>query len=270
MNDLRYFADGAEITGGPVDGLCLHTQVRAGELWITTDPLPPDAGPGGVDALARALSTLATEASGVGARAAHWETDEPEATVEAVATRAGLAEVREILQLRRTLPLPSSIVGPTLVAAVRGIRPGTADEEAWVTCNNRAFADHPDQGQKTVEDLHDAMAEPWFDRTDLLVLDGSPPVSLGGRLDGFCWTRVHPATDDEPARGEIYVIGVDPSVAGRGLGRALVVAGLEHLTGAGLAHALLYVDADNTRALGLYDVLGFSRHSTRWVRSRRA
>ena len=45
-----------------------------------------------------------------------------------------------------------------------------------------------------------------------------------GRLAGFCWTKVH--DDEEPPLGEIYVIAVDPDFVGRGLGRALTVAGL--------------------------------------------
>jgi mycothiol synthase len=112
------------------------------------------------------------------------------------------------------------------------------------------------------------MAAPWFDATGFLLLDGDPPVDAGGRLDGFCWTKVHPASATGSAAGEIYVIGVDPDAGGRGLGRALVRAGLDHLAGRGLGRALLYVDADNQPARRLYDRLGFTTAGTRRVRSR--
>ena len=56
----------------------------------------------------------------------------------------------------------------------------------------------------------------------------------------------------------MYVVGVDPDTRGHGLGRALTLAGLHHLREQGLSSALLYVDADNTAAIGLYRSLGFA------------
>ena len=58
---------------------------------------------------------------------------------------------------------------------------------------------------------------------------GSIPMGFllawdGERLAGFCWTKVH---DD--GRGEIYILAVVPGSQGRGLGRALLLAGLDDL-----------------------------------------
>lgn len=165
---------------------------------------------------------------------------------DADAAAVGLTRIRNVYQLRRPLPLdePSPVV-------TRALRTGSADEGAFIEVNNRAFATHPDQSGMTPERLHADMAAPWFDA------DGFRLHERDGRLAAFCWTKRHPATTTDPAMGEIYVIGVDPDFQGHGLGRALVVAGLEWLATAGETIAMLYVDETNTAARGLYDVLGF-------------
>ncbi|MFY1696256.1 mycothiol synthase [Solwaraspora sp. WMMA2101] len=158
---------------------------------------------------------------------------------------------RVLLQLRRKLtdPLPE----PTLPAGVRmrSFVPGQ-DDAVWVALNATAFADHPEQGRWGLPQLRARMAQPWFDPAGFLLAEDA-----AGRLLGFHWTKVHA----DAAVGEVYVLGVDPSAHGGGLGRALTLAGLRHLAGAGLPRAMLYVDESNTAAVRLYTRLGFLRWS---------
>jgi mycothiol synthase len=267
VTDLLLTADGGQVSGS--DDLRVTVRSRHDEAWLTgPDPLDAELAGDRAIAFATLLAALADRAETEGATAVHWESDGPEEAVDAVAARVGLDERRDILRLERPLPLAAAD-GDAPAIAVRPLWPGSADEAAWVATNNRAFAGHPDQGAETLASLHRSMAEPWFAPDDLLLLDGDPPVDAGGRLDGFCWVKVHPATATDPAAGEIYVIGVDPDAGGRGLGRALVIAGLDHMVARGLTRALLYVDADNAPARRLYDRLGFTTTRTRRVRSRR-
>lgn len=48
-----------------------------------------------------------------------------------------------------------------------------------------------------------------------------------------------------------------PHARGTGLAKALTLLGLAHLRSRGLPAAMLYVDAENTPAVRLYETLGF-------------
>ena len=109
------------------------------------------------------------------------------------------------------------------------------------------------------------MKESWFDPSGFLL------STIDSKIVAFCWTKVHGAHSHshhgkiehghDPI-GEIYAMGVDPTHAGKGIGRALTIAGLSFLRFQGLNSAMLYVDAENSAAIDLYKDLGF----TEWGR----
>lgn len=162
----------------------------------------------------------------------------------------GLTLFRELRQLRRPLE-PLDIPEPVLPAGttVRTFVPGQ-DDAAWLAVNAAAFAHHPEQGGLTQRDLDDRKAEPWFDPAGFFLAERD------GELIGFHWTKVHAAE----RLGEVYVVGIRPDAQGSGLGKALTAIGLRHLAAEGLPTASLYVDADNTAAVAVYERLGFSTY----------
>jgi mycothiol synthase len=171
-----------------------------------------------------------------------------------VAQRVGLTPVRTLLQLRRTLPglvLPEPVVPDGV--RIRAFVPGQ-DDERWLAVNARAFANHPEQGAWTQQDLAERLAAPWFDPAGFFL------AWQGENLIGYHWTKVH--IDLEPPIGEVYVLGIDPAAQGLRLGTLLLNEGLRFLQAQGLATVLLYVEADNPTAVHLYEKAGFTLYSS--------
>ncbi len=242
------------------------------ELELTGGAPTDDPSSAAIAPLAAAVTDRAAAEEAAGATV-HLAADHPaesdDAVADAVADAAGFPRRRDLLQLRRPLPVPADHPARADAPAleIRPFRDGPDhhDADAWIRANNRAFAGHPDQGHETRATVAARTAEPWFDPDDLLLADDP---ARPGELAGACWTKRHPATAEDPALGEIYVISVDPSHRGERLGPALVLAGLDHLASIGLGTAVLYVDLANASARRLYDDLGFVLHRRRRVYER--
>ena len=201
----------------------------------------------GEDLVRGAVAVIASEGGGH----VHMWVNQPRPYHDRIAESVGFKAGRVLYQMRRPLPVEDALRSAAPTVSTRPFRVG-ADEEEWLEVNNRAFHWHPEQGGWDLATIKQRESEPWFDSEGFLLHeDGS------GRLDGFCWTKVH--ADDDPPLGEIYVIAADPAAAEPtpGLGRALVIAGLDHLYGKGLTTGMLYVDAGNAKAVKLYVDLGF-------------
>jgi len=235
---------------GPGAALVGYAQLSRGhDTWGVEVVVRPDhrqAGDGvGTDLLSAALG----EVRRLGGGHVHLWVPKPTVVTDAMADACGLARGRDLYQMRRPLPVDDAPGndGPGLVAT-RPFEPGV-DEGPWLAVNNRAFASHPEQGGWTLDTILEREAEAWFDPQGFLLHERD------GRLAGSCWTKVH--LDTEPPMGEIYVIAVDPDFQGLGLGRALVLRGLDYLSSRGLSVGMLYVDAANEPAVSLYRSLGF-------------
>lgn len=174
----------------------------------------------------------------------------------ALAQRLGFRRTRTLWQMRRSLLSPMPAPELTDGVTIRTFQVG-ADEASWLEVNNRAFAEHPEQGRWTIEDLQMRERESWFDPAGFFLAERA------GDIVAFHWTKVHGSVEhdghEHPPVGEVYVVGVDPEAQGLGLGRAMTLVGLRHLRARGLAQVMLYVDDDNPRAIALYEGMGFIR-----------
>ncbi len=172
---------------------------------------------------------------------------------ETLAETLGFVERRNLLQLRARLDSRDRDRLAAMRVSTRAFRIGV-DEADWLRVNNTAFASHGEQGSWDLETLHRRLNSDWFDPQGFLLHHDED------QLAAFCWTKVHRPTGHDGALGEIYVIAVDPSRAGRGLGAAVTAAGLVHLFDSGFPDVMLFVDETNTAARAMYEALGFVEH----------
>jgi mycothiol synthase len=142
----------------------------------------------------------------------------------ATASALGLVTVRELVQMRRSL---RDVPDPVIPDGVR-VRTyaGPADDAELLRVNNAAFAYHPEQGGWSAAQIQERRSEPWFDPEGLFLAFGDSTTDDTDTLLGFHWTKIH---GDHPGLGEVYVLGVDPSAQGRGLGKTLTSVGLASL-----------------------------------------
>jgi mycothiol synthase len=237
---------------GPEAPLIAYAQVDAAGTSAELAVHPADRRRG----VGRALLDAVREAAPGVAVWAHG--DLPGA--RALAAAAGMEQVRELLQMAVDLePLDPARGGSAVVPGSGAAGPEartfrSEDAEAWVRQNARAFADHPEQGRMTVEDLRAREAEDWFDPSVFWLV----PSDDGAEVLASIWVKVVPGEDS----GEIYVLGVDPDAQGRGLGSALTARALDEMSRRGLRRATLYVEGDNVAARRTYEKKGFRTVTT--------
>ncbi|WP_350269680.1 mycothiol synthase [Brevibacterium sp. CBA3109] len=168
-----------------------------------------------------------------------------------LANKHGLGRDRVLYQMRTEtglslddLPQTSTPDGVT----IRSFTPG--DEDGWRRVNNAAFDWHPEQGSQTPEDFSEITQAPDFDPDSVIL------AIRDDQIIGFHQTKLTDS-DDEGRLGEVYVVGVDPSIHAKGVGKALTIEGMRRMVAAGANVIELYVESDNAPALGLYERLGF-------------
>ena len=182
-----------------------------------------------------------------------------DATRIAVLEQHGFRPTRYFVHMSRSLfePLPD----PQFPAgfSLRHLR-GPEEVLAWVELFNLSFIDHWDHHDLTVEQRLHWMAESHYRPADDLIA-----VAPDGTLAAFCKCMVIPEQNQRTGRSEgwIALLGTRRGYRKIGLGRAMLLAGMQRLKADGLATAVLGVDTVNpTGAVGLYESVGFCGYRT--------
>ena len=166
---------------------------------------------------------------------------------DALMGNLSFSSYRDLWQMRCAFPpLGAAISTRTFIAG--------ADNDAFLAVNARAFSWHPEQGGLDSEQLEKIFLEDWFDSEGFLLLE------IDNSLAGFCWTKLH--RGESLVLGEIYAIAIDPDFHGKGYGKPLTIAGLNHLMSIGADLGMLYVESDNKPAIRIYEDIGFTHFST--------
>ena len=183
--------------------------------------------------------------------------DLPAASKLAIANN--FIKIRTVIQMSKSLGEITPISDIDNSITIRTFLPGL-DSDNWLTLNNKAFTNHPEQGNWSINDLNLRLKEDWFDEKGFFIAEKQ------NLMVGATWTKIHGATShqhdgeeshDHPAIGEIYITAVDPSFNRVGIGGALTITALNYLKYQGLNQVILYVDEENTAAINLYQSLGF-------------
>ena len=147
--------------------------------------------------------------------------------------------------MRRPLPHPEAPRWPA-GTVVRRFVPGE-DEDAWLAVNNRAFAGHVEQGGWDRATLAQREGEPWFDPSGFLLAErdgGAGRLLLDEGPSRTGWARSTSSPSTPPPRG-------------RASARPSCSAGWPAWPSGASPTGMLYVDAANEGAVGLYRHLGF-------------
>jgi len=208
------------------------------DVELVGDPAQPEAFPA-------VLAAVLAEGRRSGVPEVRWWAP-PSAAMGLLARGFQMEHHHVLYRLEAPLPAAATAIPPPPDAPQFRPLAVPSELESWLALNQRAFASHPTQRRWTRADVDRRIAQPWFDPHGLMVAEAA------GRLVATCWAK--PQGD----HGELFVVAVDPSHQGFGLGRAATAAGLRHLAARGSRTAFLYVADDNDVALRLYAGLGFT------------
>jgi mycothiol synthase len=168
----------------------------------------------------------------------------------------GFRPLRAQHVMLRSSSAPPVSASPVLGTQIRALR--TGEDRALLDALNRAWA-----GSWSFRPITAAALEQDLSgqRSGMLVAVAD---SQEGRIVGTVHTQFDPKHHNPDGHPYAWIsnLTIDPAWRGKGLGRALLAAGLTHLQERGAHSVALSVDGGNDPALNLYRSSGFAPIST--------
>ena len=173
--------------------------------------------------------------------------------VQRMTASLSFVENKGFVPVRRHWQMSLIQYGGAVLQAAHGFElrhfvPG--DEEGLCALQNLAFVGSWGFRPNTAEEIR------YLVNTSCCHPEGILLVTEGQRMVAYCWTMDDPV---EKEKGCIRMMGVHPDYRGRGLGRAILLAGIEYLMKRGMKEIELSVDSRNPHAKRLYQSVGFAR-----------
>lgn len=173
----------------------------------------------------------------------------------ALYAEAGFEFERRFVRMGRSLaePIPNASL-PEGFSVISGDQ---IDVAAWVEMHNQTFIDHWNFHPLTVEQANHYLTDPEY-RPELDLVAIAPD----GTYAAFCYSHIYEEENRAFQRqtGWINILGTRRGYRRLGLGRAMLLMGLQRLQAASMTTALLGVDSQNpNQAYQLYDAVGFQK-----------
>jgi mycothiol synthase len=190
----------------------------------------------------------------MGVALAHVEILKSNAVASSLLSKAEFKPVHQHIHMQQIIDVkPTEIVSPDIV-----IRHLAQNEETVLTdLQNLAFAQHWGYNPNTVGEItyHLKQGNGSYQNVILACIDNKPV--------GYCWTTPEPRTNLATGKkcGSILMLGVDPDYQNKGIGRAVLIAGMSSLFDRGIEVVEITADSVNEKAISLYKAVGFKQQA---------
>jgi len=199
----------------------------------------------------RMFSFAVSRTKEMGIKAIQIDIPKTNVTARSLLSRSGFKFIRRFLELKLDF---YNIRMPDVKHSAfknRRLRPG--EENKLTEIQNLSFIGTWGYNPNTTEEIIYRINMSDCSPEDVIV------AYKEDKFVGYCWTTIN--TEENIAKGEkkgkVHMMGVDPDYQNRGIGKQILLAGLNHLLNKGIETVELTADNENQAALSLYESIGF-------------